>query len=101
MICKTLDCKSPKALLFVSDSFREGKNIDKRGKWQVPPRVVEASHENFYSGTDSDSEDSDKEVSDQDLILDREIVASQETSKKSTESFFPVQELKKNLKLTH
>ena len=41
-ICTILDSKSPKALLNVSDSFREGKNINNRRIWQAPPMLVEA-----------------------------------------------------------
>ena len=47
-ICTIFDSKSPKALFNVSDSFREGKNINNRRKWL--PMVVEAEvHGNYYS----------------------------------------------------
>ena len=50
MICTFFDSKSPKVLLNVSDSFREGKNNNNPRKWQAPTMVVEAEvHENFYS----------------------------------------------------
>ena len=49
IICTIFDSKSPKAFFNVSDSFREGKNINKRRKRQSPPMVVEAAvHENYY-----------------------------------------------------
>ena len=77
MICTILDSKSPKALFFVSDSFREGRNINSRRKWQAPPMLVEAEvHENYYSEIESDSEISDDEASDEDLALNQEIEES-------------------------
>ena len=70
MICTIFDLKSPKALFIVSDSFREGKNINNRRKQQAPPMVVEAEvHENYYSENESDSEISDNEASVEDLAL--------------------------------
>ena len=64
--------KSPKALLKVSDSFREGKNFNKRRKWQAPSLVVETEvHEYFYSEIETDSEESANEVSDEDIVLVR------------------------------
>ena len=83
MICAIVDSKSPKALFNVSDSFREGKNINNRRKWQAPPMVVEAEvHENYYSEIESDSEISDNEASDEDLALNQkqEIEESQQIS---------------------
>ena len=40
-ICKVFDSTSPKAPLNVPDSFRAGKNINSRRKWQALPMVVE------------------------------------------------------------
>ena len=42
IICTVFDSKSPGVIFNVSDSFREGKNIFNRRKWQAPPMVVEA-----------------------------------------------------------
>ena len=89
MICTIFDSKSPKALFNVPDSFREGKNINTRRKWQAPPTVVEAEvHENYYSESESDSEISDDEASDEDLALDQEIEESRKTNLYSTPSIF-------------
>ena len=64
MICTIFDSKSPKALFNVPDSFREGKNINSRRKWQALPMVVEAEvHENYYSEIESGSESCDNEAS--------------------------------------
>ena len=77
MICTIFDSKSPKALFNVSDSFREGKNINNRRKWQAPPMLVEAAvHENYYSEIESDREISDDEAFDEDLALNQEIEES-------------------------
>ena len=101
MICTIFDSKSPKALFNVSDSFREGRNINNRRKWQALPMVVEAEvHENYYSKIESDSEISDDEVSDKDLALNQEIEESRETNLYSTPSIFFVHEPNKTLKLT-
>ena len=101
MICTIFDSRSPKALFNVSDSFREGKNINNRRKWQAPPMVVEAEvHENYYSEIESDSEISDDEASDEDLALNREIEESRKTNLYSTPSIFFVHEPNKTLKLT-
>ena len=101
MICTIFDSKSPKALYNVSDSFREGKNINNRRKWQAPPMVVEAEvHENYYSEIESDSEISDDEASDEDLALNQEIEESRKTNLYSTPSIFFVHESNKTLKLT-
>ena len=55
-ICTIFHSKSPEALLNVSDSFREGKNINNRRKWLAPPMVVEAEVlENYYSEIEPDS----------------------------------------------
>ena len=63
--------------------------------------VVDAKvHENYYSEIDSDSENSDKEASDEDLALKQEIEDSQKTNLNSTPSIFVVHEMKKTLKLT-
>ena len=60
MISTIFDSKSPKVLPDVSDSFREGKNINFRRKTQAPPMVVEAEvHEKFYSEIEFDTEISD------------------------------------------
>ena len=89
MICTILDSKSPKALFNVSDSFREGKNITNRRKWQAPPMLVKAEvHENYYSEIESDSEISDDEASDEDLALNQEIEESRKTNLNSTPSIF-------------
>ena len=101
MICTVLDSKSPKALFNVSDSFREGKNINNRRNWQAPPMVVEAEfHENVYSENESDSEISDNEASDEDFALNQEIDDFQKPNLNSTPSIFFVHELNKTLKLT-
>ena len=77
MICTFLDSKSTKVLFNVSDSFREGKNINNRRKRQAPPMFVESGvHENYYSEIESDSESSDNEASDEDLALNKEIEVS-------------------------
>ena len=101
MICTIFDSKSPKALYNVSDSFREGKNINNRRKWQAPLMVVEAEvHENYYSEIESDSEISDDEASDDDLALNQEIEEFRKTNVYSTVSIFFVHESSKTLKLT-
>ena len=101
MICTIFDSKSPKALYNVSDSFREGKNINNRRKWQAPPMVVEAEvHENYYSEIESDSEISDDEASDEDLALNQEIEEFRKTNVYSTPSILFVHESSKTLKLT-
>ena len=85
MICTIFDSKSAKALYNVSNSLREGKNINNRRKWQAPPMVVEAEvHENYYSEIESDSEISDDEASDEDLVLNQEIEESRKTNLYST-----------------
>ena len=89
MICTIFDSKSPKALFNDSDSFREGKNINNKQKWQAPPMVVEAEvHENYYSEIESDSESSDNEASDEDLALNKEIEVTRKTNLYSTPSIF-------------
>ena len=101
MICTIFDSKSPKALLNVSDSLREGKNINNRRKWQAPPMLVEAEvHEYYYSEIESDSEISDDEASDEDLALNQEIEEFRKTNVYSTPSIFFVHESNKTLKLT-
>ena len=101
MICTIFDSKSPKALFNVSDSFREGKNINNRRKSQVAPMVVEAKvHENYYSEIESDCEISDNEASNEGLALNQENEQSQKTNLNSTPSIFFVHEPKKTLKLT-
>ena len=78
MICTIFDSKSPKALFNVSDSFREGKNINTRRKWQAPPMVVEAEvHENYFSEIESDNESSENEASDEELALNQGIFRKQ------------------------
>ena len=101
MICTIFDSKSPKALFNVSYSFREGKNINNRRKWQAQTMVVEAEvHENYYSEIESDSEISDSEASDEDLALNQEIEDFQKPILNSTPSIFFVHELNKTLKFT-
>ena len=92
LICTIFDSKSPKALFNVSDSFREGKNINNRRKWQV--------HEIYYSEIESDREISDNEASDEDLALNQEIDDSQRTNLNKASSIFFVQESNKTLRLT-
>ena len=100
MICTIFDSKSPKALFNVSDSFREGKNINK-SKWQAPPMVVEAEvSENYYLEIESDSESSDNEASEEDIALNQEIEESRKTNLYSKPSIFFVHESNKTLKLT-
>ena len=95
-----LDSKSPKVLFKSSDSSREGKNFNIVYKWQAPPMVVEAEvHENYYAEIETDSEESDNEVSDEDPVLDRKIALSQETSSNALLSYFSVYESKSTLKL--
>ena len=63
--------------------------------------VVEAeTHENYYSGIETDSEITDSEASDEDLPLNPEIEDSQRTSLEFTPSIFFVHEPKKTLNLT-
>ena len=101
MACTVFDSKSPKALFNVSDSFREGKNINNRQKWQAPPIVVEAEvHENYYSEIESDSEISDDEATDEDFALNQEVEDSRKSNLYSTPSIFFVHEPKKTLNLT-
>ena len=101
MICTIFESKSPKALFIISDSFREGKNINSRRKWQAPPMIVEAEvHENYYSEIESDSETSKDEASDEDLALNQEIEESRKLSFNGTLSIFFVHESSKTLKLT-
>ena len=101
MISTIFDSKSARALFNVSDSFREGKNINKRRKWQAPPMVVEAEvHEIFNLEIESDSEISDNEASDENLALNQEIEDSQKTILYSTPCIFFVHEQNKTLKLT-
>ena len=100
-ICTYFDSKSSKSLFNVSDSFREGKNVNNRRKWHTPSMVVEAEvHENYYSEIESDSEISDDEASDEDLALNQEIEEFRKTIVYSTPSFFFVHESSKTLKLT-
>ena len=101
MICTIFDSKSPEVLFNVSDSFREGKNINNRRKRQAPPLVVESEdREKYYSEIESDSEISDNEASDEDLALNKEIEDSQKAIFNSTPSIFFVHEPNKTLKLT-
>ena len=101
MICTIFDSKSPKALYNVSDSFREGKNINNRRKWQAAPMVVEPkAYENYYSEMESDSEISDNEASDEDLALNQEIGEFRKTNVYGTPSILFVHESSKTLKLT-
>ena len=101
LICTTHDPNTSKALFNVSDSFQEGRNINNRRKWQAPPRVVEAEvQENCYFGNRSDSEDSYAEISDEHLVLHREIGKSQKASDIITPFIFVVHEIKKTLRLT-
>ena len=101
MICTIFDSKSPKAFFNVSDSFREGKNINNRRKWQAPPMVVEAEvHENCYSEIESDSEIIDDEASDEDHALNQEIEEFRKTNVYIIPSVFFVHESSKTLKLT-
>ena len=89
MICTIFDSKSPKPLFIVSDSFREGKNINNIRKWQAPAMLVEAEvHEVSYSEIESDSEVSEDEASDVDLALGQEIQESRKTNLYSTPSNF-------------
>ena len=100
MICTIFDSKSPKALFNVSRSFREGKNINNRRKWQAPPMLVEAEvQENFYSEIGSDSELSDDEESNEDLALKQEIEESRKTNLYSTPSIFFLPDSNKTLNL--
>ena len=67
------DSKLPEIFSNISDSFPEGKNINKRRERKTAPMVVEAEvHEKYYSEIETDSEESDYEISDEDLFLDRE-----------------------------
>ena len=101
MACTIFDSKSPKALFNVSDSFRDGKNINNRQKWQAPPIVVEAeARENYYSEIESDSEISDDEATDEDFALNQEVEDSRKSNLYSTASIFFVHEPNKTLNLT-
>ena len=102
MICTVFDLKSPKAPLIVSDFCREGRNINNRRKFQAPTVVVEADfQENFYSEIETDSEKCNNEVSDEDLVQDRDFAKSQEGSSNTVPSLLPVRESKETLKLTN
>ena len=101
MICINFDSTSPKARFNVSDSFREGKNINNRRKWQAPTTVTEAEvHENDYSEIESYSEISDHEVSDEDLALNQESEDSEKTKLISTPAICFVNEPNETMKLT-
>ena len=101
MVCTIFDSKLPKVLFNVSGSLREGKNINKRRKWQTPPMVVEAEvHENYYSEVETDNGGSDTEVSHKDVVLDREYASSQGTRSHAILSIFSDYESKRNLNLT-
>ena len=78
MICRSFGSKSTEAVFIFLDFFPEGKNINNRRKWQALPKVLKAEgHESFYSRIEIESEKSDNEVSDEDLVLDRENANSQ------------------------
>ena len=62
--------------------------------------VLAEVNENYYSEIESDSEISDDEVSDEDLVLNQEIEESRKTNLYSTPSIFFVHEPNKTLKLT-
>ena len=62
----------------VSHSFGESKYNKKMWIYETPPKVLETEvHESKYFEIYSDCKDSDKEVSDEDIVLDRKIVDSQ------------------------
>ena len=101
MICSIFESKSPKILFKVSDFFREGKNINNIRKWQAPPMVLEAEvHQKNYFEIETDSEESDNEVSDEDLVLNRENANPEETSCDAIPSIFSDYESNRTLKLT-
>ena len=63
--------------------------------------VVEAEvHENYYSENEIDSEESDNEVFNEDIVLDRENANFQRTSSIDFLSIFSVYESKRTLKMT-
>ena len=71
LICTDFDSKSPKALFNISDSLQQGKSNDNRRKCQGPPMVLQVEiHENIYSDDETNSEESDNEITDQDLVSD-------------------------------
>ena len=95
------DLKSLNAPFIVFDSFQEGKKINVTRKWQTSQMVAEAEfHENFYSKIETDSEKSDNQVSDEDLVLYREVENFQEDSRDAKLSIFSVYEPKRILKRT-
>ena len=101
MIYTIFDSKSPKDLFNLSDSFREGKNVNTRPKRQVSPMVVEAeNYVNCYSEIESDSEITDSEASDEDFALNQEVEESEKTNLYTTPSFFVVHEPNKTRTLT-
>ena len=92
LICTIYDPNSPKALFDVSDSLREGKDINIRRKWQDPPMVVEADvHENYYSEIYSGNDNSDNEVSDEDAQMDQEVMNASKEDVPFTPSIFTIQ----------
>ena len=100
LICTVYDPNSPKALFDVSDSFREGKDINIRRKWQTPPIVVEADvHENHYSEIDSETDNSDNEASDEDPLLNTEVVNASKEDVPFILSIFTIQDSQQPLKL--
>ena len=101
MICKVFGSNSPKAVFNVSDCFQEGQIINNRRRWQTPPMVLGAGvHKNFCSEIDSDRAAINNKVSDEDLVLDRQIADPKRTSNIATPTIFSVYEPKKTLKLT-
>ena len=101
LICTAYDPNSPKALSDVSDSFREGKDINIRRKWQAPPMVVEADvHENYYSEIDSGNDNSDNEVSDEDSQMDQEVTRASKEDVPFIPSIFTIQNSQAPMRLT-
>ena len=77
MICTIFALKWPKVLSNVSDFFGQGKNNNNSSKSQASPMVVEAKvHGNFHSEIESNSEDSEDEVSVKDLVIYQDILNS-------------------------
>ena len=92
LICTVYDPNSPKALLDVSDSFREGKDINIRRNWQAPPMVVEADvHESYYSEIDSGNENSGNEASDEDPQMDQKVKNTSKEDVPFIPSIFTIQ----------
>ena len=102
LMCTVYNPNSPKPLFDVSDSFREGKDINIRRKWQVPPMVVEVDvHENYYFEIDSGNDNSDNEASDEDPQMDQELMNATKEDVPFIPSSFTIQNSQAPMRLTN